>query len=55
MTGWKADFYSHYDKRTPNSPFCCVGARYERCIPFEGNEHLLDKEEDCAEYYKTWK
>lgn len=25
------------------------------CIPFEGNEHLLETTNDCNEYYKTWK
>lgn len=24
------------------------------CIPFMGNEHLLDTTDDCDEYYKTW-
>ena len=24
------------------------------CIPYEGNEHLLGKTDDCDEYYKTW-
>lgn len=24
------------------------------CVPYEGNEHLLDKTDDCDEYYKTW-
>ncbi len=25
------------------------------CIPFNGNEHLLETNNDCNEYYKTWK
>jgi hypothetical protein len=24
------------------------------CIPYEGNEHLCGKKNDCDEYYKTW-
>jgi hypothetical protein len=24
------------------------------CIPYEGNEHLCGKTDDCDEYYKTW-
>ena len=24
------------------------------CIPFEGNEHLLETNNDCDEYFKTW-
>ena len=36
--------------------FCCVlgGEMWEQCIPYEGNEHLLGKTDDCDEYYKTW-
>ena len=25
------------------------------CIPYEGNEYLLETNNDCNEYYKTWK
>lgn len=25
------------------------------CIPFNGNEHLLETNDDCDEFYKTWK
>lgn len=25
------------------------------CIPFEGNEHLLETNKDCDEHFKTWK
>lgn len=25
------------------------------CIPFDGNEHLLETNKDCEEYFKTWK
>lgn len=24
------------------------------CIPYEGNEHLLGKTDDCADFFKTW-
>lgn len=27
---------------------------YKQCIPYEGNEHLLGKTDDCDEFYKTW-
>jgi hypothetical protein len=27
---------------------------YKECIPYEGNEHLLGKTDDCDEFYKTW-
>lgn len=27
---------------------------YKQCIPYENNEHLLGKTEDCKDFYKTW-
>lgn len=30
------------------------GIYWKRCIPYEGNEHLLGTTDDCNEYYKTW-
>jgi hypothetical protein len=27
---------------------------WKYCIPYEGNEHLCGKTDDCDEYYKTW-
>ena len=31
------------------------GTCWRYCIPYEGNEHLLGKTDDCDEYFKTWK
>lgn len=31
------------------------GSCWKYCIPYEGNEHLLGKKDDCDEFYKTWK
>lgn len=28
---------------------------YKECIPYKGNEHLLGTNDDCNEFYKTWK
>jgi hypothetical protein len=37
-------------------PYMIIGGTsWKCCIPFEGNEHLLGKTEDCEEFYKTWK
>lgn len=30
------------------------GYAARQCIPFEGNEHLRGKRDDCDEFYKTW-
>ena len=31
------------------------GLRFNQCIPYVGNEHLLGTNNDCEEFYKTWK
>lgn len=31
-----------------------VRGKYRQCIPYEGNEHLLGKTDDCDDFYKTW-
>ena len=51
---WRIQFFEKYDK-TCKYPFICMGYnKHGQCIPYEGNEHLLDKTDDCNEYYKTW-
>lgn len=38
-----------------NKLFVLAGGYAARqCIPFEGNEHLRGKRDDCDEFYKTW-
>lgn len=44
------DFYSHCYKFVTTS-----GRSYPMCIPYEGNEHLLGKTDDCDEYFEIWK
>lgn len=51
---WKCDIYSHYIERD-DYPYQCVSEVYAKCIPYEGNEHLLGTINNCDEYYKTWK
>ena len=47
---WEADIFGRY------SDGCITlgGAKWERCIPYEGNEHLLGTNDDCVEFYKNW-
>jgi hypothetical protein len=53
---WGAELFSFYDKETKDYRFQLVGTICaRRCIPFEGNQHLLGTTDDCDEYYKTWK
>lgn len=35
---WVCDIFSHIDEL---DFYYCVGTRWEQCIPYEGNEHLL--------------
>lgn len=46
---WVATFYSHYS----NNKFYGCGMCCDQCIPYEGNEHLLGKTDDCDEYFKN--
>lgn len=47
---WTATLFSHLRGMT----FDTVGGWYNQCIPYEGNEHLLGKTDDCDEFYKNW-
>ena len=50
---WTADLFSFFDKSLV-CPYSCVGHYTNQCIPYEGNEHLLGSDNDCADYYKNW-
>lgn len=50
---WECDFFSLYNPECSNR-FHCIGAWYNICIPYIGNEHLLGTTNDCDEYFKTW-
>jgi hypothetical protein len=53
LENWRIQFFEKYDK-TYIYPFICIGCnKYKQCIPYEGNEHLLDKTDDCNKYFKT--
>lgn len=46
---WVGTIYSHYNNKFYGCGMCC-----DQCIPYEGNEHLLGKTDDCDEYFKIW-
>ena len=48
---WAGDFYMYHDV---DEYIVTGGINYKQCIPYEGNEHLLGKTDDCDEYFKTW-
>lgn len=50
---WTTDIFSFYNEKHVYH-FMCVGHYTNQCIPFEGNEHLLGKTDDCDDFYKTW-
>ena len=50
---WECDFFSLYNPKCSNR-FHCIGAWYNICIPYIGNEHLRGTTNDCDEFYKTW-
>ena len=51
---WKPAIFGFAGK-DKNTPFCVEGGNFfNKCIPYEGNEHLLSTREDCNVYYKTW-
>ena len=49
---WRIQFFEKYDK-TCSLPFICLGHnKYKQCIPYKGNEHLLDTADSCSDYYQ---
>lgn len=52
---WKIQFFEKFNK-VCEYPFICMGSmyKYKQCIPYKGNEHLLDSKDNCDDFYKTW-
>jgi hypothetical protein len=51
---WRISFFSHCNGLGFYKYSCINGNGYAQCIPFEGNEYLLGKTNDCKNFYKTW-
>ena len=52
---WRPAIYGFCDKFETRCAFYVVGGCiFEQCIPYEDNEHLLGKTNDCNEFYKIW-
>lgn len=54
---WCGSFFSHIDKDFHSHCYKFVttaGKSYPMMIPYENNEHLIGKDKDCDEFYKTW-
>lgn len=39
---WLLSLFSYYDEEDKYYPYVCLNGRYCYCIPYEGNEHLLN-------------
>lgn len=52
---WSPAIWGFYDSDHQDYQYKLVGCIARYCIPYEGNEHLLGKTDDCDEYFKTWK
>jgi hypothetical protein len=56
---WKPAFWGAYipenSEQHSNHNFLTTDGFARYCIPFEGNAHLMGKQDDCSEYYKAWK
>lgn len=50
---WRIQLFEKYDE-TYQSPFICLGStKYNQCVPYKGNEYLLNTTDDCNNFYKT--
>lgn len=47
---WTVSLFSYYDEGHQNFPYVCISGRYVRCIPYEGNEHLLNTTNTPKDY-----
>lgn len=54
---WIPKFFSYYDAdlKTYSHPFITTdNNEYPQCIPYNGNEHLCRKTNNCDEFYRVW-
>lgn len=51
---WSIQFFERLNNVLKDAFVCMRGERYHQCIPFKGNEHLLNTANDCEDYFKTW-
>ena len=47
---WRCTFFSHMI----NGMAMCSCDNWPYCIPYENNEHLRGKTDDCKDFYKWW-
>ena len=47
---WKIEFFERYNHPDETYPYVGLRAVWKQCIPFEGNEHLLERPTDKFEW-----
>lgn len=51
---WRVSFWGCLLDNELGFKYDTIRGPYKQCIPYEGNEHLLGRMEDCADFYKNW-
>lgn len=51
---WGAYTIDHSDGLLQHHDYLTTKGFTHYCIPYDGNEHLIGKTDDCCDFYKTW-
>ena len=51
---WRVSFWGCLINTENGFNYDTIRGCYKQCVPYEQNEHLLGKTDDCDEYYKSW-
>lgn len=51
---WRPAIFGFYLDNNYAPYFAVGGTCWEQCIPYEGNEHLRGKIDNCDEFFRTW-
>ncbi len=51
---WKTQFFERLNNRLKDKFICMGGNRYHQCIPYEGNENLLNYSNKPRDFYINW-
>ena len=51
---WRIHFFERLNNILKDRFVCLGGYRYHQCVPYEGNEHLLNTSNEPDNFYITW-
>ena len=51
---WSIQFFERLNNVLKDSFVCMGGVRYRQCIPYKGNEHLLNTSNECDKFFNVW-